>query len=87
MIHKAQQQPKRVVFPEGDEDKILRAAQILMDERIARADSAGQGDARFASGSRTCGSNLDSAEIINPGASRARIAMPKSSIDSGSEKA
>lgn len=35
MIHKAQRQPKRVVFPEGEEDKILRACQILVDERIA----------------------------------------------------
>ncbi|MBS1871622.1 MAG: NADP-dependent malic enzyme [Acidobacteria bacterium] len=35
MIHKAQRGPKRVVFPEGLEDKILRAAQILVDERIA----------------------------------------------------
>ncbi len=26
IIHKAQKAPKRVVFPEGDEDKILRAA-------------------------------------------------------------
>ncbi len=36
MIHKAQRQPKRVVFPEGSQDKILRACQILIDERIAR---------------------------------------------------
>jgi hypothetical protein len=35
-IHKAQRAPKRVVLPEGDEDRILRAAQILIDERIAR---------------------------------------------------
>jgi len=35
MIHKAQQKPKRVVFPEGEESKILRAAQILIDEKIA----------------------------------------------------
>jgi malate dehydrogenase (oxaloacetate-decarboxylating)(NADP+) len=35
MIHKAQRQPKRVVFPEGEEDKILRACQVLEDERIA----------------------------------------------------
>jgi len=35
MIHKAQQQPKRVVFPEGEEVKVLRAAQILSDEKIA----------------------------------------------------
>jgi malate dehydrogenase (oxaloacetate-decarboxylating)(NADP+) len=36
MIHKAQGNPKRVVFPEGREDKILRAAQILVDEKIAQ---------------------------------------------------
>ncbi len=35
MINKAQQKPKRVVFPEGEEIKILRAAQILIDEKIA----------------------------------------------------
>ncbi len=35
LIHKAQQAPKRIVFPEGEEDKILRAAQILCDEKIA----------------------------------------------------
>src|ERR1035438_2445755 len=35
MIHKARRQPKRVVFPEGEEPKILRACQILLDEKIA----------------------------------------------------
>ena len=35
LIHKAQQAPKRIVFPEGEEEKILRAAQILWDEKIA----------------------------------------------------
>jgi malate dehydrogenase (oxaloacetate-decarboxylating)(NADP+) len=35
MIHKAQRVPKRVVFTEGEEGKILRACQILLDERIA----------------------------------------------------
>ena len=36
VIHKAQRDPRRVVFPEGTEDKILRAAQILVDEAVAR---------------------------------------------------
>ena len=35
MINKAQQKPKRIVFPEGEEAKILRASQILVDEKIA----------------------------------------------------
>ncbi len=34
-IHKAQKAPKRIVFPEGDEEKILRASQIILDEEIA----------------------------------------------------
>jgi len=35
MIHKAQKDPKRIVFTEGEQSKILRACQILVDERIA----------------------------------------------------
>jgi malate dehydrogenase (oxaloacetate-decarboxylating)(NADP+) len=35
MIHKAQRAPKRIVFTEGEEPKILRACQILVDEKIA----------------------------------------------------
>ena len=35
MINKAQRAPKRVVFTEGEEGKILRACQILVDEKIA----------------------------------------------------
>jgi len=35
MIHKAQTAPKRIVFTEGEEGKILRASQILVDEKIA----------------------------------------------------
>ncbi len=35
LINKAKSNPKRLVFPEGDEDKILRAAAILVDEEIA----------------------------------------------------
>jgi malate dehydrogenase (oxaloacetate-decarboxylating)(NADP+) len=36
MIHKAQRDPKRIVFPEGEEPKILRASQILLDDKIAK---------------------------------------------------
>jgi malate dehydrogenase (oxaloacetate-decarboxylating)(NADP+) len=34
-IHKAQRSPKRIVFPEGPEEQILRASQIIVDEGIA----------------------------------------------------
>ncbi|TYO99693.1 allosteric NADP-dependent malic enzyme [Geothermobacter ehrlichii] len=36
LINKAKANPKRIVFPEGEEEKILRACQILVDEGIAR---------------------------------------------------
>ncbi len=35
IINKAKTDPKRVAFPEGDNEKMLRAAQILVDEGIA----------------------------------------------------
>ncbi|GFE58346.1 NADP-dependent malic enzyme [Geobacter sp. AOG1] len=35
IINKAKSDPKRIVFPEGDNEKILRAAHILMEEEIA----------------------------------------------------
>lgn len=36
MINKAKADPKRLVLPEGEEEKILRATQILVDENIAK---------------------------------------------------
>jgi malate dehydrogenase (oxaloacetate-decarboxylating)(NADP+) len=36
LINKAKACPKRIVFPEGEEEKIIRAAQILVDEGIAK---------------------------------------------------
>ena len=67
-IHKAQRAPKRIVFPEGEEDKILRAANIIVEEKIATP---------ILLGSRTLiqqkisslGLDLEGAEIINPGKS------------------
>ncbi|HWG92446.1 MAG TPA: NADP-dependent malic enzyme [Candidatus Thermoplasmatota archaeon] len=36
IFNKAKRDPKRVVFPEGEDEKILRACQILHDEGIAQ---------------------------------------------------
>jgi malate dehydrogenase (oxaloacetate-decarboxylating)(NADP+) len=36
IINKAKANPKRVVYPEGEENKIIRAAAIVMEEGIAR---------------------------------------------------
>lgn len=36
MVHKAQQNPKKVVYPEGEEEKIIRAANAAVEENIAK---------------------------------------------------
>ncbi|MCK9407874.1 MAG: NADP-dependent malic enzyme [Bacteriovoracaceae bacterium] len=36
LFAKARKSMKRIIFPEGDEEKILRAAQILIDQNIAQ---------------------------------------------------
>lgn len=35
MIHKAQKKPKRVVYPEGEEENIIRAAHVVYNDGIA----------------------------------------------------
>ncbi len=45
VIHKAQAKPRRVVFPEGENDKILRAVHILVEEGIAQPILLGDTDA------------------------------------------
>jgi malate dehydrogenase (oxaloacetate-decarboxylating)(NADP+) len=42
MVRKAQAQPKQVVFPEGDNEKILRACSSLAEGKIARPILLGQ---------------------------------------------
>jgi malate dehydrogenase (oxaloacetate-decarboxylating)(NADP+) len=64
-IHQAQQSPRRIVFPEGEEDSILRAAQILLDEKIARPILLGSRSSirqRIAE----LGLDLEGVEILNP---------------------
>ncbi len=65
MIHKAQRDPKRVVFPEGEETKILRACQILVDEKIARPILLGDED-RIRSTAQQLRLSLNGAVIVNP---------------------
>jgi len=65
MIHKAQQKPKRVVFPEGEENKILRAAQILIDEKIAVPVLLGR-EAVIRERVANLHLGLDSATIVDP---------------------
>jgi malate dehydrogenase (oxaloacetate-decarboxylating)(NADP+) len=44
MVHKAQKSPKRVVFPEGEEEKIIRAAHVCHNDNIAKPILLGNSD-------------------------------------------
>ena len=65
MIHKAQQDPKRIVFPEGDNQKILSAAHILLEEKIATPILLGNEQA-IRSRAEQFGVDIDGVEILDP---------------------
>jgi malate dehydrogenase (oxaloacetate-decarboxylating)(NADP+) len=71
MIHKAQVRPKRVVFPEGEDDRILRACHILVDEKIAYPILLGEAEA-IRRRAKELGVSLDGTEIISPAGSALR---------------
>ncbi len=65
MIHKAKADPRRIVFPEGDEPKILKAAWTLRQEGIAHPVLLGRPDA-VAAAARQARVPEDGWEIIDP---------------------
>ena len=65
MINKAQRQPKRIVFTEGEEGKILRACQILLDEKIALPILLGD-ESRIRAKVEELHLHLDGARIVDP---------------------
>ena len=71
LINKAKANPKRIVFPEGDEDKILRAAQVIVDEGIAEPILIGE-EAEIRAKIAELKLDLDGITIINPSTSEMR---------------
>jgi malate dehydrogenase (oxaloacetate-decarboxylating)(NADP+) len=71
LISRAQQDPRRIVFPEGEDPKILRAAQILVDEQIAQPILLGRLD-RVRALADEMNIPLDGITIEEPGASKRR---------------
>ncbi len=65
MIHKAQRSPRRLVFPEGEEPKILRAAQILIDEGIAKPILIGD-EEKIARIAQDLHLHLEKAKVVRP---------------------
>ncbi|SKA13650.1 allosteric NADP-dependent malic enzyme [Trichlorobacter thiogenes] len=64
IINKAKTDPKRVAFPEGDNEKMLRAAQILVDEGIAKPILIGN-SIKIRDKIDELGLNLDDVQIVD----------------------
>jgi len=73
MIHKAQAKPKHVVFPEGDNEKILRASHSILEEKIATPILICNSGTIHAKAAQL-GLDLKVAEIVDPAVSPLREA-------------
>ncbi len=70
IIHKAQRKPARIVFPEGTEEKVLRASQIILDEGIAKPILLGHKETILAA-IKELDLDLGGVEIVDPARSPA----------------
>ena len=64
MIHKAQANPKQVVFPEGENERILRACHALVEEAIGKPILLGDA-AKIQARAREFGVNLEGMQIVD----------------------
>ena len=76
MIHKAQANPKRVVFPEGDNGKILRASRTLVEEKIGNPLLLGNA-AAIQARAQELGVDLEGMQIVDPMRSEHREAYAR----------
>ena len=65
MIHKAQANPKQVVFPEGENEKILRACHALVEESIGHPILLGDAN-KVQARAREFGVSLEGMKIVDP---------------------
>ncbi len=71
IINRAHHDPKRIVFAEGEEFKIIRAAQIMVDEGIAQPILLGRAK-RIRETAEENGISLNGIRIEDPGSSKQR---------------
>jgi malate dehydrogenase (oxaloacetate-decarboxylating)(NADP+) len=65
IIHKAKKDPKRIVFPEGSSERIIRASSQIISEKIAIPILLGDPD-KIKSEAKRLRIKLDGVEMINP---------------------
>jgi malate dehydrogenase (oxaloacetate-decarboxylating)(NADP+) len=69
MIHKAQTNPRQVVFPEGENEKILRACHALVEEKIAKPILLGD-STKIRARAGELGIDLEGMTIVDPSTSQ-----------------
>src|SRR5688572_1033547 len=72
IINQARLDPKRVVFPEGEHERIIRAAKRVVDEGIARPILLGRSEQIHANAA-ALGMPLAGIEIIDPSEDNDRL--------------
>ena len=65
IIRKAAARPKRVVFPEGESEKVLRAAHILVEEKIAQPILLGD-EKTIRAKTKDLSVELQGIQVVNP---------------------
>jgi malate dehydrogenase (oxaloacetate-decarboxylating)(NADP+) len=65
VFNRARRDPRRIVFPEADEEKVLRACPILLEEEVARPVLVGD-EARIRALADGIGVDLSRCEIVDP---------------------
>jgi malate dehydrogenase (oxaloacetate-decarboxylating)(NADP+) len=76
IINRASKMPKRVVFPEGEEPKVIRAAAILVDDGIAQPILLGN-EEKIAGIAKDANIDLDRVTIVDPSTSQKREAYSR----------
>ncbi len=71
LLQRARAQPQRIVLPEGSDDRILRAAEILLRRGVAELVILGDPDA-VAARAAVLGIDLTGADVVDPAVSELR---------------
>ena len=71
IVHRAQSAPQRIVFPEGWDARILRAARALVDEKIAKPTVLGD-PVEIARVAKDAEIELDGIPVVDPRTAEAR---------------
>ena len=65
VINQAKAAPKRLIFPEGNEDRVLRASQLLAEEEVCQPVLLGK-SSEIEERARSLGVDLDQIEVVDP---------------------